>query len=225
MQCETIRHPAFPEPLRACHVVPADPTRAGVVLIHEYWGLNEDMVATARRLAIQGFEVIAVDLFRGQVTDDADEAYRLMTALSPDHADAVLGAWVNWLRRDRGMMAVGVMGFCMGGHWALNAAIAHAVDATVVYYGSVDHPPEQLARIQGPVLAHFGLHDPIIPLEQVQAFDARMKVLGKSVDTRIYGADHAFARIGGPNYDPALANAAWQRTSAFLQDSLFTPAG
>lgn len=201
---------AFPQ---VCNV-------AALLLIHEWWGLNADMRAIARRLAGLGFAVIAVDLFDGRSTDSPDVAATLMNHMEADRSRGVLMRWIDWLRDEKGHRRIGAIGFCLGGHWALRAATFSRLDAVVVYYGGVGLPADDLAAVTAPVLGHFGLHDPVVPVTEVSAFDRTMRSLARPVDVRIYGADHAFARVDGPNYDAGLAEAAWDTTARFLTDLL-----
>lgn len=193
---------------------------AALLLIHEWWGLNADIRAIAQRLARLGFAVIAVDLFDGRSTDNPDVAATLMNQMEVDRSKEVLLRWIDWLCDEKGYRRIGAIGFCLGGHWALRVATFSRLDAVVVYYGSVGLPADALVAVTAPVLGHFGLHDPVVPIAEVSAFDRAMRSLAKPVDVRIYGADHAFARVDGPNYDAGLAEAAWDTTARFLAESL-----
>ncbi|MBL8667769.1 MAG: dienelactone hydrolase family protein, partial [Rhodospirillales bacterium] len=132
-----------------------------------------------------------------------------------------LVSWANWLQsRPDGTGKVGVMGWCLGGGWALNASIATPVDATVIYYGRVDQPAERLARLKGPVLGHFAARDTFINRPMVEAFEQAMKEAGRSLTVYWYEADHAFANPTGARYNEADAALAWKRTLAFLRANL-----
>ena len=112
------------------------------------------------------------------------------------------------------------MGWCFGGGWALNASIAEPVDATVVYYGRVDKPADQLAKLKGPVLGHFATRDEFINEPMVASFQRAMAEAGKPVTVYWYEADHAFANPSGGRYDEADAALAWSRTMDFLRQTL-----
>jgi carboxymethylenebutenolidase len=112
------------------------------------------------------------------------------------------------------------MGWCFGGGWALNASIAEPVDATVVYYGRVDKPADQLAKLKGPVLGHFATRDEFIDEAMVGSFEKAMAEAGKPVTVYWYEADHAFANPSGGRYDEADAALAWSRTMEFLRQTL-----
>jgi isopenicillin N synthase-like dioxygenase/dienelactone hydrolase len=197
----------------------ARPDAPGLILIHEWWGLLDETKAMAERLAQQGYNTLAVDLYGGKSSLDPAVAGRLMNGVDPVEANAILSAWNKWLR-DHGARKVGTLGFCFGGTWSLNASLASPVDATVIFYGWVVRPAKELAALKGPVLAHFGAKDAIVPQNSAEQLEAALKQAGKAGDVYLYLADHAFAREGGPNYEPGAAALAWQRTDAFLRKHL-----
>jgi len=108
----------------------------------------------------------------------------------------------------------------LGGGWSLNASIESPVDATVVYYGRVNQPAEELARLQGPVLGHFATKDQWINQEMVAGFESNMTEAGKAFTDHWYEAEHAFANPSSGRYDEADAKLAWQRTLDFYQKHL-----
>jgi isopenicillin N synthase-like dioxygenase/dienelactone hydrolase len=197
----------------------ARPDAPGLILIHEWWGLLDETKAMAERLAQQGYNTLAVDLYGGQSSLDPAVAGKLMNGVDPVEAGEILSAWNTWLR-EHGARKVGTLGFCFGGTWSLNASLVSPVDATVIFYGWVVRPAKDLAALKGPVLAHFGAKDTIVPQNSAQQFEAALKQAGKAGDVYSYLADHAFAREGGPNYEPGAAALAWQRTDAFLRKHL-----
>lgn len=193
----------------------------GVVLIHEWWGLNEEMRATAVRLAEQGFLALAVDLYGGHVTDEVPRARDLMTSMDVAKTRETLVGWVGWLRQAEGCSGkVATLGFCMGGAWSLNASLATPVDATVIYYGGVQKSADDLGSLRGPVLGHFGRKDQSITPEMAEKFRQALTRAGKPHEIHLYEADHAFARLGGPNYNAAAADLAERRTLVFLRAQL-----
>lgn len=196
----------------------------GLILIHEWWGLLDETKAMAERLALQGYNTLAVDLYDGKSSMDPAVAGKLMNGVDPTEATATLTAWNAWLRK-HGARKVGTLGFCFGGTWSLKASLAAPVDATVVFYGGVRHAAEELAALHGPVLAHFGSKDTIFTPELAQALETALKQAGKAGDVYTYLADHAFAREGGPNFEPGAAALAWQRTDAFLRKHLEVATG
>jgi carboxymethylenebutenolidase len=192
-----------------------------ILLIHEWWGLNDQIKAVAAELANQGFLALACDLYDGVVTTDPANAGALMEALDQAKARETLVAWVEWLRKNpESTGKVATLGWCMGGGFSLAASIATPVDATVIYYGRVDFPAEELARLKGPVLGHFAEKDGWINHPMVDPFVANLKKLGKKHEIYWYDADHAFANPTGQHYDKADAALAWSRTVAFLKANL-----
>lgn len=197
----------------------------GLLVIHEWWGLNDNIRAVTRRLAGEGYVALAVDLYGGQSAETPDRARQLMEAVDQSEA-------LENLRQARQHLAerltatgdlndrIGVIGWCFGGGWSLNASIAAPVDATVVYYGRVNQPAEELAKLQGPVLGHFASRDQWINEQMVGAFVDLMEGLNKPVTVYWYEADHAFANPTGARYDEADAKLAWQRTLAFYAENL-----
>ncbi len=207
--------------VKAALALPSTQPAASLLLIHEWWGLNDQIKAVAAECAREGYAALAVDLYDGRSTADADKAKELMQALDPAAATDTLVSWANWLQsRPDGTGKVGVMGWCLGGGWALNASIATPVDATVIYYGRVDQPAERLARLKGPVLGHFAARDTFINRPMVEAFEQAMKEAGRSPTVYWYEADHAFANPTGARYNEADAALAWKRTLAFLRANL-----
>ena len=194
-----------------------------VLLIHEWWGLNDQIKAVAAELAEQGYVALAVDLYGGQVATDAPGAKALMSAVDKDKTTETLVAWVNFLKNhQRSTGKVGTMGWCFGGGWSVNASIAAPVDATVVYYGYVTQKADQLKSLKGPVLGHFGTQDKNINKEMVSGFEAEMEKAGKKEALAVnwHDADHAFANPTGARYDAEDAAKAWERTTAFLKTNL-----
>ena len=192
----------------------------GLVVIHEWWGLNDQIKGTAEALARDGYVALAVDLYRGRVTTDASEAHELMRGLPEDQAIRDLKAAVAYLRGRPDVRAdrIGSIGWCMGGGYSLALAIHQpGLAASVIYYGRLATDRTLLARIQAPVLGIFGEEDRGIPSPAVQSFEQAMIALGKTVEIHMYpGAGHAFANPERPSYRKAAADDAWNRTSAFL---------
>ena len=202
----------------------AEPGLPGVVVIHEWWGLNDNVEAMARRLADQGYAALAVDLYGGRVASTPDSAMALMRTAMGDEAAAE-----DNLRQAHAHLAgrleapsVGVVGWCFGGMWSLRTALAvEGLDAAVVYYGRPVTDADRLATLQTPVLAHFGEADDSIPLDTVAAFRRGLEAGGVPHDVYTYpGAAHAFANPSGQAYQAGAAETAWERTTAFLAEHL-----
>jgi len=197
----------------------------GLIVIHEWWGLNDNVRAEAARLAAQGYVVLAVDLYRGKVATEPREAMKLSQWLTTnaDLAEDNLHDAYAYLDRVEAAPRIGTIGWCLGGRWSLRAALIlpDKIDATVIYYGTVKVDEADLARLQMPVLGLFGSNDRVVPVATVRAFEAAMKRQGKNLDLHIYdGADHAFANPSGTAYEPVAAEDAWRRTTAFLRENL-----
>lgn len=215
------------EPVRGFVARPADAADAlpGVVLIHEWWGLNDNIRDEARRLAGEGYVTLAVDLYGGETADVPPAAMKLSQALSanPAPAEDNLRQAVAWLRSTGGASRVGVIGWCLGGRWSLRTAllVPEQIDATVVYYGSVRVDEAELGRLNMPVLGIFAGRDRVVPLPTVREFEATMARLGKPLELHVYdNAEHGFANPSGGVYDPAAAEEAWRLTTAFFRRHL-----
>ena len=195
---------------------------AAVIVIHEWWGLDGWVKDQARALAKEGYVALAVDLYRGKVTDKQEEAHQLMMGMPRDRALRDLEAAFAYLRgradvrKDR----IGAVGWCMGGMYALALATEEPrLEAVVAYYGAPPTDAAAIAKIKAPVLGNYGAEDKGPSPEQVKAFEAAMKKAGKTVDIKIYpGAGHAFANPNNPwgGYREAAAKDAWQRTLAWF---------
>jgi carboxymethylenebutenolidase len=223
-----IAAPARPDSvLEARGLDPAAANLPGLIVIHEWWGLNDNIRAATRRLAGEGYRALAVDLYRGATAETPDGAQDLMqTAMaSPEDMLANLEAAAEFLRAERNAPRIGIMGWCFGGGMALNGAIDQpsALDAVVIYYGRVrDVERAELDALEMPVLGHFGEADTSIPMDNVRTFEQMLNDLGKDSEIYTYaGAGHAFANPSGQNYDPEAAATAWDRTTRFLREALY----
>ena len=205
----------------AALAVPAKTPAPGVLLVHEWWGLNDQIKTMAAELAKEGFLALAVDLYEGKVATDPTTAETLMKAVDPAKAIETLDVWVAWLKQDsRSTGKVGTVGWCFGGGWSLNASIANPVDATVIYYGRVDRDADDLKGLKGPVLGQFAEQDQWINHDMVGGFEKNMAAAGKSLEVHWYDANHAFANPTGDNYRQPAAELAWSRTLDFLKTHL-----
>ncbi len=194
---------------------------AAVLLVHEWWGLNDQIKAVAAELANQGYAALAVDLYDGQVATSRDGARALMGAVVAGEATDTLSSWIAWLRgHERAGGRIGTIGWCFGGGWSLNASLAAPVEATVVYYGRVNRTAADLAALQGPVLGHFATRDKWINRDMVGGFEAAMAQAGKAAVSHWYEAEHAFANPTSARYDEADAQLAWKRTLEFFKVNL-----
>ncbi|MBV9773623.1 MAG: dienelactone hydrolase family protein [Gemmatimonadetes bacterium] len=191
-----------------------------VVVIHEWWGLNDNVRMMARRLAGEGYSALAVDLYGGQVGTTPQQAQALMMGVMRDRPAGIrnLQAATAYLA-GHGATRIGTLGWCFGGGWSLQTAlnVPERVDAAVVYYGQPVTDRAQLARLDAPLLGFFGGADQGIPVDTARVMESRLRELGKDVEIHVYpGAKHAFANPSGEAYDAQAAGDAWQRTVAFF---------
>jgi carboxymethylenebutenolidase len=199
------------------------PPLPAVVVIHEWWGLNDHVRHWTDRLAADGYAALAIDLYDGKTADDAGEANELVKRVDPVRAQEILTAAHRFLREDPRIAAKhrGVIGWCFGGGWALRHAIATPdLDAAVMYYGSLVMDEAELAKIGAPLLGVFGDRDKSLPPQAVDEFVAAVQRAGKSIELHRYDAEHAFANPSGARYDSASAADAWTHVRAFFAEHL-----
>jgi carboxymethylenebutenolidase len=214
---ETLAYLARPEIERA----------SGVVVLQEWWGLDDHIRSVCDRLATAGFFALAPDLYGGvEPTTQPDEAQQRMMALSMDRAEKDMAAAAEYLVALDGVEGgrVGALGFCLGGGLAVWAAAASPlIGATVSYYYVMPHGKPDFSKITGPVLGHFGRDDAFVSLADARALEAELSAAGVDTTFEFYeDAGHAFFndtnRLG--TYDPDLAARSWERTVAFLRAHL-----
>ncbi len=196
-----------------------------VIVIHEWWGLNDWVKEQAQNLAQEGYVALAVDLYRGKSATTSDEAHELSRGLPQDRGVRDLKASFDYLaaRPDVKADKIGSTGWCMGGGYSIQLAVAEPrLAACIINYGSMPTDAAVIAKIKAPVLGNFGADDRGIPPAAVHAFEDAMKSAGKSVDAKIYdGAGHAFENPNNKNgYRPEAAKDAWERTLAFFRKHL-----
>jgi carboxymethylenebutenolidase len=205
----------------AALALPAKTPAPAIVLIHEWWGLNDQIKAVAAEFAREGYVALAADLYGGRVGKSPDEARALVGGVDGAATADALVSWVGWLRsNDKVNDKVATIGWCFGGGWSLNASIATPVEATVIYYGRVTPPAARLKKLKGPVQGHFGTLDRSINTKMVGGFEAEMAKAGKTPEVYWYEANHAFANPTGARYDEPDAKLAWGRTLEFLAKHL-----
>jgi carboxymethylenebutenolidase len=198
-----------------------------IIVIHEWWGLNDNVRAMADRLAGEGYIVFAVDLYSGEVADSVAGARQLMLSVveNPDRASENIRKAYDFVNTTAGAPKVGSLGWCFGGGWSLNTAMLfpNELDAAVIYYGQVTDDEDRLRPINVPMLGLFGADDTGISVESVQQFEAALERLHKDYEIQIYpGAGHAFANPTGRNYNAEVAEDAWRRTLDFFGHNLGT---
>lgn len=199
-----------------------------VVMIHENKGLNDHIKNMANLLARNGYVVLAVDLFKGEVTTDRNRSSELTQYIrdNPDIATANLQSAVKYLASLPNVNAekIASLGWCFGGAQSLQLALNsqdHPLAATVIYYGRLITDNATLAKIKWPVLGIFGDQDSSIPVDTVKAFESALN--SNNIPNEIYifkGVGHAFANPSGDNYAPTETKDAWDKTLSFLDKHL-----
>lgn len=194
-----------------------------LVVVHEWYGLNDNIRAATERLAGEGYVALAVDLYGGNVAATPDSATTLMRASTANVEGnrANLSAAIDFLRA-QGAKKVGTIGWCFGGRWSLQAGLVGGsrVQAVVMYYGSPITDPAQLQELQAPLLGLFGSQDGGIPADSVKAMAAALDKLNKNETVQFFDAGHGFANPSGRNYNATAAESAWKATTQFFQHYL-----
>lgn len=196
-----------------------------LVVIHEWWGLNEWIKEQASRLSDQGYVALAIDLYRGKVATTPDEAHEIMRGVPEDRAKRDLNAAFEFLASQPNVKKsrIGAIGWCMGGGYALDLALQQpTLAADVINYGHLATDRDTLKKINAPILGIFGALDHGITPDDVHKFGTMMDELGKKIEIKIYDdAGHAFANPNNKDgYRPVDAADAWNRTVKFLAANL-----
>ena len=196
-----------------------------IIVIHEYWGLNDWVKEQASKLADQGYEALAIDLYRGKVATTPDMAHEIMRGVPEDRAKRDLHAAFEFLQSQPNVKKsrIGAIGWCMGGGYSLDVALQEpTLAADVINYGHLATDPSALEKINAPILGLFGGQDQGITPDDAHKFEAAMKKMGKKIDTKIYDdAGHAFENPNNKTgYRAADAADAWKRTLDFLATNL-----
>ncbi|MEN3974346.1 dienelactone hydrolase family protein [Emcibacter sp. SYSU 3D8] len=223
---QTLKTHVLGKQVTASLAVPAVTPAPALIVIHEFWGLNDYIRSMAVEFSKLGFLALAIDLYGGKVGSTQKEASGYMSQVKPDEATDTLVSWARWLAAHKQSTGrVGSVGWCFGGGWSMETGIEAGTDATVVYYGKVDQPVERLKKLRGPILGHFASRDAFINPAMVNGFETNMTAAGKDAIVYRYEADHAFANPTSARYDEADARLAWERTTSFLGEVLFAPKG
>ena len=196
----------------------------GIIVIHEWWGLNDWVKQQAAKLSDLGYAALAIDLYRGKVATTPEEAHEIMRGVPEDRAKRDLHAAFAFLagqasvKKDR----IAAIGWCMGGGYSLDVALQEpTLAADVINYGHLATDPESIHHIHAAVLGIFGGQDRGIAVEDVKLFEQMLKQQGKQVEIVIYPqAGHAFENQSNPNYRADDAADAWQHTVNFLASKL-----
>ena len=216
---ERVQIPSSTGDLSGVLVVPSGDAKApGVVVIQEWWGVNDQIQSVARRWADAGFLAIVPDLYHGQLAKDADEAGRMMKALDFPKAVQEIAAAAAYLREHpRSTGKIAVTGYCLGGALSFATAVnIRGLAAVVPFYGL----PGDLdwSKVDAPIQAHFATHDDWATVDGAQKIKDAVKV---PMELHVYDAQHAFVNDTRPEvYDAKNAKIAWDRAVAFLKQHL-----
>ena len=197
-----------------------------VIVLHEWWGLDAWIKDQARALAKEGYVALAVDLYRGKVTANQEEAHQLMMGTPVDRQTRDMKAAFAWLagRKDVVRTRIASLGYCMGGRNSFTLAVEEpTLAAAIVYYGAPPTDAAAIAKIKAPMLGNFGGDDGGPTPAQAREFEAAAKKAGKTFDLKVYaGAPHAFANPNNPwkGFRKDAATDAWTRTTTFLRHYL-----
>jgi carboxymethylenebutenolidase len=198
-----------------------DQSYPGIIIIHEWWGLNDNIKQTAENLASHGYVVLAVDLYGKPAVTMADEARQLTASYDQQKGTANMIGAKKYLEENHGVEKIASIGWCFGGAQSLNLALNTDMDATVIYYGRLVTDKDQLSAINWPVLGIFAGLDQGIPVESVNEFEQALDELGIQNEIHIYpDVDHAFANPSGQRYAPEETRDAWQKTLEFLSANI-----
>ena len=197
----------------------------GLVVLGEWWGLDDSVKGIVDRFAEEGFVALAPDLYGGKTTEEPDEAQKQLMAMNMDEAEKEMrGAVKTVLDHEKCDGTVGSVGFCAGGGLSVWAAASNPqIGAAVTYYYVMPHGKPDFSDVKAPVLGHFGTEDDFVSVEDAKALEAELQEAGVDAAFEYYeGAGHAFAndhdRLG--TYDEGHAKAAWDKTVAFFKKHL-----
>jgi carboxymethylenebutenolidase len=215
------------QPVQGYVAYPAEAEGAlpGLLMFHEWWGLNDNIKSMANQLAAQGYVVLAADFYSGRVGKAPDEAKGLMqqAIAKPELLKSNIAQAYDYVKDHMKATRVGAIGWCFGGTMSFEAGklLADNLSAVVIYYGFVTGGRAELASLKAPVLGIFGGQDQAIALDTVHAFENGLTALGRPPQVQIYGqAGHGFANPSGQTYRAADADDAWAKTTSFLRGHL-----
>lgn len=196
--------------------------KRGILLIHEWWGLNKDVEAWTNEFAKAGYRAMAIDLYNGGIATTPKDAKALMNSVKQDEANAKYSAALKALKAPNRKLAV--IGWSFGGSQALHASLAEAnlVSATVMYYpfGKIITDKKVLSSLKGPILGQFAEHDFAFTPDKVEEFRAAIKDAAKELKVNMYDAKHGFDKLAGKNFNRVAHNLARSKTHKFLDKYL-----
>ncbi|HEY1349163.1 MAG TPA: dienelactone hydrolase family protein [Ktedonobacteraceae bacterium] len=203
-----------------------DAAHPGVVLVQEWWGIEPHIRDLAQKLAAEGFVVAVPDLYHGRIATEPNDAMK-MAMLLRQNIDRASAEIIGALETLKAMPAVepkklGLLGFCLGGTltYIVAARYAHLGAVASFYAGGYDPTPEEVAKVNAPLLAVYGRHDQSIPLAQVEKIEGMYKEAGKDFTLRLYDAGHAFLNPDHGAGNAQAAADAWPRAVHFLSQHL-----
>ena len=217
-----IRIPVADGPAASGYALMADSTsQKYLFVIHEWWGLNDNIKEEAERLfkALDNTHVIALDMYDGKVATDPDQAGALMQAVKEERAQAIVQGALTMAGRDA---KIATIGWCFGGGWSLKASVMAGPQgvACVMYYGMPLQKADALAPLEAPILGIFAEKDGWITPEVADNFENLAKATGKSIEIHQFDAAHAFANPSNPAYNEAAAQKANALALNFLKKNL-----
>lgn len=194
----------------------------GIIMIHEWWGLNEHIKEVANTMAKEGYVVLAVDLYNGNVAKTSEQAREYRTSIDQEDAILNMKSGIEYLRSVENIGKVASIGFCFGGEQSAQLSVSDAnLDATIIYYGSLPQELDEIQNVDAPVLGIFGELDTGITPNTVRTFEAGLTDSGLENDITIYeGVGHAFANPGGSRFAEEETKDAWNKTILFLNKNL-----
>jgi carboxymethylenebutenolidase len=196
----------------------------GVIVIQEWWGLNDNIKGIADRFAAAGYVALAPDLYHGQIAAEPDEAMKMMMAMKMDTAAKDMSGAFDYLKAsDACTGKIGSVGFCLGGGLSLYISTLRPMDATVIYYGALPGVQPDLAKLKGPVLGHYAENDDWASPAAAKALEEQIKqASGVSTEFIIYpGTHHGFFNdTRAEVHAPEASKQTWDKTLAFYKQHL-----
>ncbi|MCL4509759.1 MAG: dienelactone hydrolase family protein [Bacteroidetes bacterium] len=221
-----VRYPSGSDTVSAYLAMPSSGGKhPALIVIHEWWGLTDWIRENAREFARKGYVALAIDLYRGGLTSNPQEAYKLMMSVPKERAVTDLKSAFGYLSTMDNVNSsqIGVIGWCMGGSYSFQAAVnLPKLAACVIDYGKVDASKSSVDKIGCPVLCNFAEKDKTYTPDMAKEFTSAMKANGKQVELHIYpGVDHAFMNPNNTfGYNEAQSEIAWKNIYAFLDKHL-----
>jgi carboxymethylenebutenolidase len=202
---------------------PASGRGPGVVVMQEWWGLNENIKGIGDRLAAEGYTAIVPDLYHGKITAEPDEAMKLMMAMNMERAAKDMAGAFDYLKAsDACTGKIGSVGFCLGGGLSLFISTLRPTDACVIYYGALPGAQPDLSKLKAPVLGHYAENDDWASPTVARALEQQIRDGGNEAEFHIYpGTHHGFFNDTRDEvHDANASKTSWERTLAFFRQHL-----